>query len=85
VFNEIFARPPSHRGRALMAFYVSTGARASELLSATQGGVDSGAAADRRDPQGEPRVAGTAVSTDAFVAETLPGADGRTGPARAST
>jgi hypothetical protein len=32
-FNEIFARLPSHRDRALVAFYVSTGARASELLS----------------------------------------------------
>jgi integrase len=42
VFNEIFARLPSHRDRALVAFYVSTGARASELLSATQGGVDPG-------------------------------------------
>jgi hypothetical protein len=33
-FNEIFARLPSHRDRALVAFYVSSGARASELLSA---------------------------------------------------
>ena len=32
----------SHRDRALVAFYVSTGARASELLSVTQGGVDPG-------------------------------------------
>ncbi|MGH7734140.1 MAG: hypothetical protein ACREOE_10690, partial [Gemmatimonadales bacterium] len=30
-FNEIFAMLPSHRDRALVAFYVSTGARASEL------------------------------------------------------
>ena len=37
-FNEIFARLPSHRDRALVAFYVSTGARASELLSATLAG-----------------------------------------------
>src|SRR5664280_2244104 len=41
-FNEIFAGLPSHRDRALVAFYVSTGARASELLSATVGGVDPG-------------------------------------------
>ena len=34
-FNEIFARLPSHRDRALVAFYVSTGARAAELLSVT--------------------------------------------------
>ena len=38
-FNEIFAALGSHRDRALVAFYVSTGARASELLSATRGGV----------------------------------------------
>jgi site-specific recombinase XerD len=41
-FNAIFARLRSHRDRALVAFYVSTGARASELLSATAGGVDPG-------------------------------------------
>ena len=37
-FNEIFARLPSHRDRALVAFYVSTGARASELLSVRRTG-----------------------------------------------
>jgi integrase len=41
-FNEIFARLPSHRDRALVAFYVSSGARASELLSARRNGVDAG-------------------------------------------
>ena len=41
-FNAIFAALRSHRDRALVAFYVSTGARASELLSATRGGVDPG-------------------------------------------
>jgi site-specific recombinase XerD len=41
-FNAIFAGLRSHRDRALVAFYVSTGARASELLSATAGGVDPG-------------------------------------------
>lgn len=35
-FNAIFAALGSHRDRALVAFYVSTGARASELLSATR-------------------------------------------------
>ena len=39
-FNEIFAALGSHRDRALVAFYVSTGVRTSELLSVTQGGVD---------------------------------------------
>ena len=41
-FNAIFAQLPSDRDRALVAFYVSTGARASELLSVTQGAVDPG-------------------------------------------
>ena len=41
-FNEIFARLPSHRDRALVAFFVSTGARAAELLSVTNVGVDPG-------------------------------------------
>ncbi|MDQ6752720.1 MAG: tyrosine-type recombinase/integrase [Actinomycetota bacterium] len=41
-FNEIFARLPSHRDRAMVAFYVSTGARASELLSVLRSGVDPG-------------------------------------------
>ena len=41
-FNEIFARLPLHRDRALVAFCVSTGARASELLSTTLAGVDPG-------------------------------------------
>ena len=41
-FNEIFAGLHSHRDRALIAFYVSTGARASELLGATCGDADPG-------------------------------------------
>ena len=41
-FSKIFAQLPSDRDRALVAFYVSTGARASELLSVTQGAVDPG-------------------------------------------
>lgn len=41
-FNEIFARLRSHRDRALVAFYVSTGARAAELLSARLCDVDPG-------------------------------------------
>ncbi|WP_346173484.1 site-specific integrase [Streptomyces cuspidosporus] len=65
-FNEIFARLPSHRDRALVAFYVSTGARASELLSATQGGADPGRQliAVRK---GTGEVQELPSSTDAFV------------------
>ena len=32
MFNELFAELGSHRDRALVAFWVSTGARAAELL-----------------------------------------------------
>ena len=57
-FNEIFARLGSHRDRALVAFYVSTGARASELLSASQGGVDPGRQLIAVARKGQPRDPG---------------------------
>jgi integrase len=41
-FDELFASLGSHRDRALVAFWVSTGARASELLGATAADVDPG-------------------------------------------
>ncbi len=67
VFNEIFARLPSHRDRALVAFYVSTGARASELLSATQGGVDPGRQLIAVVRKGSRELQELPASTDAFV------------------
>jgi integrase len=66
-FNEIFARLPSHRDRALVAFYVSTGARASELLSATQGGVDPGRQLITVIRKGSREAQELPASTDAFV------------------
>lgn len=66
-FNEVFARLPSHRDRALVAFYVSTGARASELLSATQGGVDPGRQLITVVRKGTRSVQELPASTDAFV------------------
>jgi site-specific recombinase XerD len=66
-FNEIFARLGSHRDRALVAFYVSTGARASELLSATQGGVDPGRGLIAVVRKGSREVQELPASTDAFV------------------
>lgn len=66
-FNEIFARLPSHRDRALVAFYVSTGARASELLSATQGGVDPGRQLITVTRKGNRAAQELPASTDAFV------------------
>jgi len=41
-FDELFAQLGSHRDRALVAFWISTGARASELLGATLADVDPG-------------------------------------------
>ena len=42
MFNQLFAALGSHRDRALVAFWVSTGARASELLAATCRDADPG-------------------------------------------
>lgn len=66
-FNEIFTRLPSHRDRALVAFYVSTGARASELLSATVGGVDPGRQLITVTRKGTGELQELPASTDAFV------------------
>ena len=66
-FNEIFAGLRSHRDRALVAFYVSTGARASELLSATVGGVDPGRQLISVIRKGSRRMQELPASTDAFV------------------
>ena len=41
-FDQLFSALPSNRDRALVAFWVSTGARASELLGATTGDTDPG-------------------------------------------
>jgi site-specific recombinase XerD len=41
-FDELFAKLGSYRDRALVALWVSTGARASELLGATVGDADPG-------------------------------------------
>ncbi|MEG8184634.1 tyrosine-type recombinase/integrase [Nocardia terpenica] len=66
-FNEIFARLPSHRDRALVAFYVSTGARASELLSATQAGTDPGRQVISVIRKGSREIQELPASSDAFV------------------
>jgi site-specific recombinase XerD len=66
-FNEIFARLPSHRDRALVAFYVSTGARASELLSTTAGGVNPERQLISVVRKGTRAIQELPASTDAFV------------------
>lgn len=66
-FNEIFAKLPSHRDRAMVAFYVSTGARASELLSATLAGIDPGRQLITVVRKGTRELQELPASTDAFV------------------
>jgi integrase len=66
-FNEMFVRLRSHRDRALVAFYVSTGARASELLSVTQGGVDPGRQLITVVRKGSGATQELPASSDAFV------------------
>jgi site-specific recombinase XerD len=66
-FNEIFAGLPSHRDRALVAFYVSTGARASELLSATVAGTDPGRQLITVVRKGTRELQELPASADAFV------------------
>jgi integrase len=66
-FNRIFAALPSHRDRALVAFYVSTGARASELLSATRGGTDPGRQLITVVRKGTRELQQLPASADAFV------------------
>ncbi len=66
-FNDIFTQLRSHRDRALVAFYVSTGARASELLSATRGDVDPGRHLISVVRKGSGAVQELPASSDAFV------------------
>jgi site-specific recombinase XerC len=85
-FNGIFAKLPSHRDRALVAFYVSTGARASELLSATLAGVDPGRQLITLVRKGTRELQELPASTDAFVWLWLyQGGDGRVDPPGAAT
>jgi site-specific recombinase XerD len=66
-FNEIFTRLPSHRDRALVAFFVSTGARVAELLSVTNAGVDPGRQLISVVCKGTGVVQELSASSDAFV------------------
>ena len=67
MFNELFARLPSNRDRALVAFWVSTGARASELLTATCSGADPGQQLITVIRKGSRAIQRLPASPDAFV------------------
>jgi site-specific recombinase XerD len=84
LFNRLFAELGSHRDRALVAFWVSTGARAAELLGARCGDVDPGQQLISVIRKGSRAVQQLPASPDAFVwlrlyqaslGEALAGAD----------
>lgn len=66
-FNKLFAALPSHRDRALVAFWISTGARASELLGIRQRDVDPGQQLVSVVRKGSRAVQQVPASADAFV------------------
>jgi site-specific recombinase XerC len=66
-FDALFAGLSSHRDRALVAFFCSSGARASELLGASCGDVDPGAQLVTVIRKGSRALQQLPVSPDAFV------------------
>jgi site-specific recombinase XerD len=67
LFDELFATMRSDRDRALLAFYVSTGARASELLGVTVDRVNPGDQRIGVHRKGSGRLQWLPASADAFV------------------
>ena len=66
-FSQLFAQLPSHRDRALVAFWVSTGARASELLGCLDSDVDPGQQLITVIRKGTRALQQLPASPDAFV------------------
>jgi integrase len=66
-FSQLFALLGSHRDRALVAFWVSTGARASELLGATAADADPGQQLITVIRKGTRQLQQLPASPDAFV------------------
>ncbi|WP_274919621.1 site-specific integrase [Streptomyces sp. WZ-12] len=67
VFNELFARLSSDRDRAMVAFWISTGARASELLGVLCSGTDPGRQLVTVVRKGSRALQQLPASPDAFV------------------
>jgi hypothetical protein len=67
LFNRLFAELGSHRDRALVAFWVPTGARAAELLGVHYGDVDPGQQLISAVRKGSRAVQQLLASLDAFV------------------
>jgi integrase len=66
-FNQLFAELGSHRDRALVSLWVSTGARAAELLGVRCGDVDAGQQLITVVRKGSRAVQQLPASPDAFV------------------
>lgn len=66
-FNELFAALSCHRDRALVAFWISTGARACELLGATRAEADPGRQLITVARKGTRALQPLPASPDAFV------------------
>jgi site-specific recombinase XerD len=66
-FNELFAALPSNRDRALVAFWISTGARAAELLAVRRCDVHPGEQLISVVRKGSRAVQQVPASADAFV------------------
>ena len=66
-FNQVFAQLRSDRDRALVAFWISTGARACELLGACQGDADPGQQLITVVRKGSRAAQQLPASPDAFV------------------
>lgn len=66
-FNELFAALSSNRDRALVAFWISTGVRASELLGVRQCDVDPGQQLITVVRKGSRAMQQVPASADAFV------------------
>jgi site-specific recombinase XerD len=67
MFDKLFAQLGSHRDRALLAFWVSTGARASELLGVTTADIDPGQQLITVIRKGNRALQQLPASPDAFV------------------
>ena len=67
LLDELFARLGSHRDRALVALWVSTGARAAELLSARRCDADPGSQLITVIRKGSRAIQPLPASPDAFV------------------
>jgi site-specific recombinase XerC len=67
MFNRLFARLGSHRDRALVAFWISTGARAAELLGVIASGADPGQQLITVVRKGSRALQSLPASPDAFV------------------